>query len=78
MSHIEIVPNLWLGNQYSTTLFNGNTVLSIGCKSKKQFINQMKLSIIDSKDSDITKILPQAMDFIDKNIKSNNQILVLE
>ncbi len=47
MSHIEIVPNLWLGNQYSTTLFNGNTVLSIGCNSKK-FINQMKLSIIDS------------------------------
>ena len=40
----------------------------------------MKLSIIDSKDSDITKILPQEMDFIDKNIKSNiksnNQILV--
>ncbi len=71
MSHIEIVPNLWLGNQYSTTLFNDNTVLSIGCNSKKQFINQMKLSII-------TKILPQAMDFIDKNIKSNNQILVLK
>ena len=30
MSHIEIIKNLWLGNQYSSSIFEGDSILSIG------------------------------------------------
>jgi|SaaInlStandDraft_4_1057021.scaffolds.fasta_scaffold19712_1 protein-tyrosine phosphatase len=76
MSHIEIIPGLWLGNQFSTTIFTGNSVLSIGCNPKKSFDNHLKLSLKDSRDSDLKSILRDALKFIDNSLKSNNKILV--
>ena len=76
MLHVEIIHNLWLGNQYSSSIFNGDSVLSIGCKSKKLFNNQLKLSIIDSKDSDISVLFHKAFEFINKELKLNHKILV--
>ena len=76
MSHIEIIKNLWLGNQYSSSIFEGDSILSIGCNPKKTYTNQLKLSIIDSKDSDISTILQDAIEFINKELLLNHKILV--
>jgi len=76
MSHIEIIKNLWLGNKYSSSIFNGESILSIGCNPKKNFSNQLKLSIIDSEESDITSILNQAFQFIHNELKLNHRLLV--
>jgi len=58
MSYSEIIDNLYLGNQYSTTIVkNIDTIVSIGCKSKANNITNYKISIRDSKSSDLTPFL---------------------
>ena len=76
MSHIEICNNLWLGNQYSTKIFDGEYILSIGCNSLKSCANNIKLSIKDNEDADLTTILPDALLFINKALNKNKKILV--
>jgi protein-tyrosine phosphatase len=76
MSHIEIIPNLWLGNKYSTSIFEGDSVLSIGCKPCKTFQNHLKLSIKDSRESNISLILPNALQFINEELNNNHKLLV--
>jgi protein-tyrosine phosphatase len=76
MSHIEIIPNLWLGNKYSTSIFEGDSVLSIGGKPYKTFQNHLKLSIKDSRESNISLILPKALQFINEELNSNHKLLV--
>ncbi len=76
MSHLEIIPNLWLGNKYSTSIFEGDSVLSIGCKPCKTFQNHLKLSIKDSRESNISLILPKALQFINEELNSNHKLLV--
>ena len=76
MSHIEIINNLWLGNQYATSIFDGDSVLSIGCNPKKSFSHELKLSLIDSSGSDITKILPDALHYIHQELSKKHKILV--
>jgi len=76
MSHVEIIPNLWLGNKYSTSIFEGDSVLSIGGKPYKTFQNHLKVSIKDSKESNISFILPKALHFINEELNSNHKLLV--
>ncbi len=76
MSHIEIIPNLWLGNKFSTSIFEGKSVLSIGCNSLKIFPNYLKLSLKDSRESNITLILHKALQFINNELNNNRTLLV--
>ena len=44
MSHSKIIDNLYLGNQYATTIIkNIDTIVSIGCKSKATNITNYKM-----------------------------------
>ena len=76
MSHKEIIENLFLANQYSTSIFDGEYVLSIGCNSLKYFEHNLKLSLKDNEESDITIILDEAINFINEAINKNKKILV--
>jgi protein-tyrosine phosphatase len=76
MSHAEIIPNLWLGNKFSTSIFEGESVLSIGCNSLKTFPNYLKLSLKDSIESNIALILHKALQFINNELNDNHTLLV--
>ena len=64
MSHSKIIDNLYLGNQYSTTVIKKvDTIISIGCQSKANNINNFKISIRDKKSSDLTPFLDAVTEY---------------
>jgi len=47
MSHSKIINNLYVGNQYSTSIMKRvDTIVSVGCKSKtEKNVNTYKISM---------------------------------
>ena len=77
MSHSKIIDNLYLGNQYSTTIIKKvDTVISIGCQSKANNINNFKISIRDKKSSDLTPFLDSVTEYINEELNKNHKVLV--
>ena len=74
MSHSKIINNLYLGNQYSTSIIkNVDTIISIGCKSKANNIkNVYKISVRDKKSSDLTPFLGPVTEYIDEELIKNS------
>ena len=79
MSYSHILPNLYLGNQYASSVLHPiDAILSIGCnhKSLQSELNTFKVSIVDSYDSDITSNLGEATQFIHSMLVEDKIILV--
>ena len=78
MSHSKIINNLYLGNQYSTSIIkNLDTIISIGCKSKANNIkNVYKISVRDKKSTDLTPYLDPVTQYIDEELTKNHKILI--
>ena len=77
MSYSKIIDNLYLGNQYSTSVIkNVNTIISIGCNSKAINVNNLKISIRDKKSSDLTPFLEEVTEYIENELKQNHKVLV--
>ena len=77
MSYSEIIDNLYLGNQYSTTIVkNIDTIVSIGCKSKANNITNYKISIWDNKSSDLTPFFDDVTKYMDDELNKNHKVLV--
>ena len=77
MSYSNIIDNLYLGNQYSTTIIkNIDTIVSIGCNSKANNINNYKISIRDKNTSDMTPFLDQITDYIKEELTKKHKVLV--
>ncbi len=75
----KINENLFLGNQFSTTVITDiNVIVSIGCKSKctLEGINNFKVSIKDCVDSDLTPYLSEVTEFIHEQLSANKRVLV--
>ena len=68
-----------MGNQYSTSVIeNVEAILSVGAKHKCQIlgIDEMKISMVDSSESDIGPYLYDATAFIHEAVSSKKTILV--
>jgi len=75
----KITENLFLGNQFSTTIVTDiDVIVSIGCKSKSTLPNivNQRVSMVDSADSDLTPYFTDVTDFIDEQICANKRVLV--
>ncbi len=75
----KINENLFLGNQFSTSVITDiNVIVSIGCKSKCNLegINNFKVSIKDCVDSDLTPYLSEVTEFIHEQLSANKRVLV--
>ena len=75
----KITENLYLGNQFSTTIVTDvDVMVSIGCKSKSNnpsIINQ-RVSVVDSADSDLAPYFTDVTDFIHEHITASKRVLV--
>ena len=77
MSYSNIIDNLYLGNQYSTTIIkNIDTIVSIGCNSKANNINNYKISIRDKNTSDLTPFLDEVTEYINEELNKKHEVLV--
>jgi hypothetical protein len=77
MALTQILPSLYIGNQFSTTVTEVDVIISIGCNSKcRRNVATHKLSIRDSQDSDITEILTTAASLIDDYLSEGKSVLV--
>lgn len=75
----RINDNLYLGNQFSTSVITDvDAIVSIGCKSKSTLahVNNFKISVKDSADSDISPYLTEASSFIHEQVLINKKVLV--
>ena len=79
MSYSKILDNLYQGNQYSTKIVkNIDIIISIGCNSKHTLSNieNIKFSVKDKFNEDITLLLDLVCEFIHNNILNNKKVLV--
>jgi len=89
MSYSKIIENLYLGNQYSTTIIKRiDTIVSIGCNSKANNITNnitnkntnkitnYKISVIDKKSTDLTPHLDNVTDYINEELNKKHKVLV--
>ena len=81
MSYTKILDKLYLGNLDSTSKIKKvNIIISIGCKSKHDHLNNniinIRMSITDKNTTDITPYLDEVTDIIYDGLKDNKKILV--
>ena len=77
MSYSKIIENLYLGNQYSTTIIKRiDTIVSIGCNSKANKITNYKISVRDKKSTDLTPHLDNVTDYINEELNRKHKVLV--
>ena len=77
MSYSKIIENLYLGNQYSTTIIKRiDTIVSIGCNSKANNITNYKISVRDKKSTDLTPHLDNVTDYINEELNKKHKVLV--
>jgi len=81
MAVSQVLTNLYLGNQYSTTITDVDTIISIGCNSKNKTregipINHYKFSIKDSDESVLTEIYEESSKIIHQELQNHNKVLV--
>ena len=77
MSYSKIIENLYLGNQYSTTIIKRiDTIVSIGCNSKANKITNYKISVRDKKSTDLTPHLDNVTDYINEELNKKHKVLV--
>ena len=85
MSYSKIIENLYLGNQYSTTIIKRiDTIVSIGCNSKANNITNKitnnitnyKISVRDKKSTDLTPHLDNVTDYINEELNKKHKVLV--
>lgn len=75
----QLSDNLYLGNQYSTSVIaEVDVIVSIGCnsKSKSPNVTNYKVSVRDNADSDLTPLLSDVTAFIHQHISTNKKVLV--
>ena len=75
----EIVQNLYLGNQLSTTFSESigiDYIISIGSRSKEQHIENFHVGLIDDKTLDISDKLDVVTSLIDKLLNENKKISI--
>lgn len=76
----EIIPNLYIGNQYSTKIITTKQIdyiISIGCQSKSPYgISNTHVGIKDCKDIDISTQLDEVTTLIHDLISQNKKVLV--
>jgi protein-tyrosine phosphatase len=80
MAYSQILPNLYLGNQYATSVIEPvDAVLSIGCnhKNRNSGLQTLKVSIPDSSESDITPFLNEATQFIHEILSHSNKVILV-
>lgn len=78
MSHSKIINNLYVGNQYSTSIMKRvDTIVSVGSKSKtEKNVNTYKISIRDSTNTDLSPYLTDITKYIDDELNKNHRVLV--
>ena len=78
MSHSKIINNLYVGNQYSTSIMKRvDTIVSVGCKSKtEKNVNTYKISVRDSTNTDLTPYLTDITKYMDDELNKNHRVLV--
>ncbi len=75
----EIIPNLYLGNRDFTKVCGVkgiNYIISIGCQSRDQHIENFHIGLRDDKTLNISKELDLITSLIDKLLNENKKILV--
>ena len=75
----QLSDNLYLGNQYSTSVIaEVDVIVSIGCNSKSNSPNvtHYKVSVRDNVDSDLTPLFNDVTAFIHQHISTNKKVLV--
>ena len=77
MALSQILPNLFLGNQYSTTICDFDVIISIGCNPKGSPAGEcVKFSVIDSAESDMKNIFERASPIIHHHLADGKRVLV--
>lgn len=79
MSYSQILPTLYIGNQYSSSVLQPlGAVVSIGCNNKSTLpgLQTLKISISDSSESDITPFLDEVTEFINSLVSDDIVVLV--
>lgn len=77
--YTEITDNLYLGNQYSTSIVaDVDVIVSIGCKSKSSHLGVVyhKISVADSAESDLTPYLNSFTADLHAHLAEGKKILV--
>ena len=78
MACSEILHNLYLGNQHSTsTARDIDVIISIGCNHKSRLnVASYKFSVRDSQESDLTPLFDEVTSIIQHHINLGERVLV--
>ena len=82
MSISTILPNLYLGNQYCTSIAEVDVIISIGCNPKvnssgeSNDIIKYKFSIQDSSESDMIPVYEETTALISQHLSNSQSVLV--